>query len=334
MNKKLTVGYLYGDATGIGPEISAKALSDPEIRKLAKFIVVGDKRVLDYGIKIANVDLEYKVAEKFEDIDDTCDVWVLDQKNTNLDELSIGEVCAKSGKLSGENLIKAIDLAKEGKVDSVVYASMNKDALFKGGFEFKDDITLLKDLFNHEGEYGEINVLDGKWYTRVTSHIPVSKIAEEITKEAVLSKIHFAYENLKNAGIENPYIAVCGLNPHSGDNGLLGMEEIEEISPAIEEAKKEGINIVGPYPADTIFLRLKHENYDCILSMYHDQGQIGMKLLGFERGVTIAGGLPVIITTPAHGTAFEIVGKGIANPGALKEAIKLNVKMTSERMSK
>lgn len=175
--------------------------------------------------------------------------------------------------------------------------------------------------------FSEINVLGDLWFTRVTSHVPLKEVSGLVKKERVGRIIRFAQQTLLNAGFENPRIAVAALNPHAGDNGLLGMEEIEEIQPAIKEAQEQGIQVDGPYPADTIFLRLKTNPFDCLVSMYHDQAQTGMKLMGFNKGVTVSGGLPVIITTPAHGTAFDIAGQGIADPGATEQAMKLAVKL-------
>ena len=203
---------------------------------------------------------------------------------------------------------------------------MNKSALFKGGYKFLDDIHLAASVFGLESGFSEVNVMDNVWFTRVTSHVPLKEVAENITKENVLNSINFANNILSKAGL-SPKIVVAGLNPHAGDNGLLGDEENEIISPAIEEAKSNGVNADGPFPADTIFLRLKKDNYNCLLGMYHDQAQIGMKTMGFNKGVTISGGLPIVITTPAHGTAFDIAGKGIVDPGALEEALKLGVKL-------
>ncbi len=165
------------------------------------------------------------------------------------------------------------------------------------------------------------------WFTRITSHVPLKEVSSLIKKDRVARIIRFAHDTLISVGFDNPRIAVAALNPHAGDGGLLGTEEIDEISPAIHEAREQGINVVGPYPADTIFLRLQTKPFDCLVSMYHDQAQTGMKLLGFNKGVTVSGGLPIAIATPAHGTAFDIAGKGISDPGATVQAMKLAVRL-------
>jgi len=330
---KPVVGLLYGEAVGVGPEVLAKALQNKEIVDSAVWVLIGDERVFKQGAEIANVPLNYRKVNDIDEVNgDYGSLFLIDTKNTDPCTIQKGVLSAESGKATGDNLVFATKLAKQKKLDGLTYAPMNKDGLFKGGYEFMDDIHLLASLFDLKSGFGEVNVMDDTWFTRVTSHIPLKEVAENITFDSVLDGIHFANNVLTDAGFTNPKIAVAALNPHAGDGGLIGDEESEIIIPAVEEAKKQGINAVGPYPADTIFIRLEKERFDCILSMYHDQGQTGMKLLGFKKGVTISGGLPIIMTTAAHGTAFDIAGKGIADSGALEEALKLNVKMLNNKV--
>jgi 4-hydroxythreonine-4-phosphate dehydrogenase len=324
---KPTIGLLYGDAAGVGPEIVAKALSNKEILDSATWILMGDERVFNRGANTVGKVLSYQKVENIDDVKpEDSSLWLIDTKSTNPDDVEIGVLSVESGKAAGDNLMFALNLAKEQKLDGLSYAPMNKSALFKGGYKFKDDIHLVASVFGLESGFSEVNVMNDVWFTRVTSHIPLKEVAENITKQSVLDSINFAHKIVSKAGI-TPKIAIAGLNPHAGDDGLLGDEEIEIISPAIEEAKKNGVDAHGPFPADTIFLRLDKENYNCLLSMYHDQGQIGMKTMGFNKGVTISGGLPIVITTAAHGTAFDIAGKGIADPGAFEQALKLGVQL-------
>lgn len=327
MVSKPTIGLLYGDAAGVGPEVVAKALANKEILKSATWVLIGDERIFNRGANTVNEQLNYQKVEDINEIRPSdSSLWLIDTKNTDPDEIEIGILSEISGKLAGDNLVFALNLAKDKKLDGLSYGPMNKSALFKGGYQFKDDIHLVATIFGLESGFMEVNVMDDVWFTRVTSHIPLKEVAENITKENVLNSIYFANEILTKAGI-SPKIAIAGLNPHAGDDGLLGDEENEIISPAIEEARKNGVNAFGPFPADTIFLRLKKDNYNCLLGMYHDQAQIGMKTMGFNKGVTISGGLPIVITTCAHGTAFDIAGKGIVDPGAYEEALKLGVKL-------
>jgi 4-hydroxythreonine-4-phosphate dehydrogenase len=327
MMSKPTIGLLYGDAAGVGPEVVAKTLTNKEIVEAATWVLIGDERIFSRGAKTVGVELNYQKVEDINEVKpEDSSLWLIDTKNTDPEEIEMGILSGNSGKLAGDNLVLALNLAKDNKLDGLSYGPMNKSALFKGGFQFKDDIHLVASVFGLESGYMEVNVMDDVWFTRVTSHIPLKEVAENITKKSVLDSIYFANEILIKAGI-SPKIAVAGLNPHAGDDGLLGDEENEIISPAIEEAKSNGVNAFGPFPADTIFLRLKKENYNCLLGMYHDQAQIGMKTMGFNKGVTISGGLPIVITTCAHGTAFDIAGKGIVDPGAFEQALKLGVKL-------
>lgn len=324
---KPTIGLIYGDAAGVGPEVVARSLANKEIVESATWVLIGDERIFNRGASTVGLELNYQKVEDIENVDpEKASIWLIDTKNTDPAEIEMGILNEKSGKAAGDNLVYALELAKKEKIDGLSYGPMNKSALYQGGYAFKDDIHLVASVFGLESGFMEVNVMDGVWFTRVTSHIPLKEVAENITKENVLNSILFADKIVSKAGIE-PKIAIAGLNPHAGDNGLLGDEENEIISPAVEEAKSQGVNAHGPFPADTIFLRLKKDNYNCLLGMYHDQAQIGMKTLGFNKGVTISGGLPIVITTPAHGTAFDIAGKGIVDPSAFEEALKLGIKL-------
>lgn len=327
---KPVMGLLHGEATGIGSELVARALQEREVRKLATWVLIGDERVFQLGERIAGSPIGYQKVENIEHIDPSQDViWLIDKPSIDPKDIELGKLSSESGRATGETLTYAVQLAQDKKLDGVVYAPLNKDALYKGGFRFQDDIHLLASLFGYESGFGEVNVMENLWVTRATSHIPLKDVAAKITKERVLEVIQFANGVLKKAGFVNPRIAVAALNPHAGDGGLIGLEEIEEIAPAVKIAQEQGLNVEGPYPADTIFLRLKNNPFDCFLAMYHDQAQTGMKLMGFHKGVTVSAGLPVVLTTPAHGTAFDIAGKGLANPGAMLHAMKLAVKLAT-----
>lgn len=327
-NEKPVFGLLFGDATGIGSELVIKALQNDEVRELATWVLIGDERVYEQGEKITGLSVDYTKVNSIDEVKkEENRIWFIDLNNIDPNSYELGELSVESGYQTGQTLIYALDLAKEGKLDGISYGPLNKEALQRGGYKFEDEIHFFADLLNCQDWFGEINVMDNLWVTRVTSHIPISEVAPLIKKERVLKVIHFAHETLTQAGYENPKINVSALNPHAGEGGLIGREEIDEIQPAIRQAREEGINVHGPYPADTMFLRLDKEPFDCLVGMYHDQAQTGMKLLGFHRGVTISGGLPITITTPAHGTAFDIAGKGVANPGAMISAMKLGVRL-------
>jgi len=203
-----------------------------------------------------------------------------------------------------------------------------KQALQEAGSPYPDEHHLFAS-WTGATEFGEMNVLGELWTARVTSHIALAQVAALLTGERVLKAIRLADRTLHRAGYAAPRIAVAALNPHGGEGGLFGREELDIIGPAVAAAQAEGIGAEGPYPADTIFLRARRGAVDAIVCMYHDQGQIAMKLLGFDRGVTVCAGLPVVLATPAHGTAFDIAGQGVANPGALGEAIRVAARLAA-----
>ncbi|MBB6448662.1 4-hydroxythreonine-4-phosphate dehydrogenase [Geomicrobium halophilum] len=320
---KQTITLTLGDSSGIGPELVVKALNDMDLRDSANWIIVGDEEIFNKGMKIAGKTLTYNRISNIEEFDPQAgNLWFIDLNNMNASDYNIGELSAASGKQSGEALKYAMNIALDNYADAVVYGPLNKDALHKGGFNFHDDLHFFADLLNCKEGFGEVNVMDDLWVTRVTSHIPLREVRENISEERVRKTIEFAHGILTQANIENPKLAVSALNPHAGDNGLLGDEEYDIIKPAIEKVQNKGINVAGPYPSDTILNERKKLDFDCMIAMYHDQAQIGMKLLGFNRGVTISGGLPVILTTPAHGTAFDIAGKNKADEGAMIHAMR------------
>ncbi|MCR8635203.1 PdxA family dehydrogenase [Paenibacillus radicis (ex Xue et al. 2023)] len=327
MKRKPLMGLTLGDATGIGSELVAKTLESEDIRRMATWVVVGDERVFQQGLSVAGVTLPYQTITNIEEVERDDQVYFIDLHNLQPDAYTLGRLSAESGQATGETLTYVLKLAQQKKLDGVVYAPINKEALHSGGFHFQDELHFFASLLDCKEGFSEINVMGDLWVTRITSHVPIKQVSSLVTKERVARIIRFAHDTLINVGYDKPKIAVAALNPHAGDGGLLGTEEIDEIRPAIYEAQEQGIHVEGPYPADTIFLRLKTKPFDCLVSMYHDQAQTGMKLLGFNKGVTVSGGLPVVITTPAHGTAFDIAGQGIADPGATEQAMRLAIKL-------
>jgi 4-hydroxythreonine-4-phosphate dehydrogenase len=213
-----------------------------------------------------------------------------------------------------------------GHADAIVFAPLNKLAMSLGGSGFKDEHAYFA-RYTRSELYGEINVLDPLFTSRVTSHIGFRDIVHQLTPESIVKAVKLLHHTMRRAGVANPKIGVAALNPHGGEKGLFGSEEDTIINPAVEMARVEGVNVVGPYPADTIFVRARRGEFSGIVTMYHDQGQIATKLLGFDRGVTVSGGHPIVITTPAHGTAHDIAGKGIADIGAFQAALRIAVRM-------
>ena len=320
---KPILGILLGDGAGVGPEIVAKVAAKGILNEYCYPVIIGDLRVLRMGMKNAGVDFEHYVIGDIAAADWNKGIPVLDQKNLNPEEINIGEVSSLCGKASGDMLVTAVNLYKEGKLHGFCFAPLNKGALKKAGFDYESEHYLFADLFNWTEPFGEINVLGDLWTSRVTSHIPVKEISNKLSVEAILRSMKLVNKTLKRAGKEDTRIAVAALNPHAGENGLCGREEIDIIIPAMEEAKKLGINAVGPYPSDILFIKAFQGEFNTVVTMFHDQGQIAMKLKGFEQGITIAGGFPAAIVTASHGTAYDIAGKGIANTAAFENAVKM-----------
>ncbi len=328
------LGLMLGDPTGIGPEQCARVLADRRLADVARLIVIGDARVLAQGARDAGVELAWRVCATPEDVDRSSgEVALIDLHNHDPAQCPRGAISADSGRIAGETLEYMIGLALAGRLDGITFGPLNKAALHAGGWRFNDEHQMFAHLTRHQGFFGEMNVLDNLWMSRVTSHVSLRTAIDQITGERIENALTLADATMRGAGFARPRIAVCALNPHGGENGLFGREEIEVIAPAVARAAQRGIGCKGPFPSDTVFLKAFNGEFDGVLSMYHDQGQIATKLKGFNRGVTVTAGLGTIFTTPAHGTAFDIVGKGAATTGALEQAVRLCASLASYRRS-
>ncbi|MBM1174333.1 PdxA family dehydrogenase [Microvirga arabica] len=329
---KPRVALTMGDCTGIGPEQCARILSDGRMNNIAKIVLIGDARVLERGMQDAGVKFDVRRVSSASEIDWNDDIVpLIDLGNIDPNVLPRGSASPESGKLTGDTLARAIEIAGEGYVDAITFAPLNKAAMFAGGWKFPDEHKMFAHLLEHKTYFSEMNVLDGQWMSRVTGHVSLRQAIEEITPQSISDAVTLVHEMLSNAGIENPRIAVAALNPHAGEGGLFGRDEIEMIGPTVKALAEKGINCSGPYPADTVYIRAFKGEFDSVVAMYHDQGQIATKLRGFNRGVTVTAGLKTIFTTPSHGTAFDIVGKGIATTGALESAITLAATLATNR---
>jgi 4-hydroxythreonine-4-phosphate dehydrogenase len=326
------LGLMLGDCAGIGPEQCARILADRRLADGARIVVIGDARVLAMGARDAGVEVRTCTYAAPEDIDwSRAETPLIDLGNIDPIRIPRGQVSPESGKLSGETLQHMIALAKAGRIEAITFAPLNKAALHAGGWRFNDEHQMFAHLCGHTGFFGEMNVLDNVWVSRVTSHVSLRTALEEITDQRIASALKLADTTMRGAGFAAPRIAVAALNPHAGENGLFGREEIDVIAPAVAAAASRGIVCLGPFPADTVFIKAFAGEYDGVLIMYHDQGQIATKLKGFNRGVTVTGGLDTVFTTPAHGTAFDIVGQGRANTGALEQAVRLAARLALAR---
>lgn len=325
---KPVIGLMLGDATGIGPEICAKLLASGVPGAVANTVVVGDRRVLELGMQDAGVGLSYHVFPGIDSIRWPSEpVPVLDLGNIDPSRLRRGEASAESGRLTGETLRFMIDVAAAGKLDGICFAPLNKGALHQGGWKYHDEHQMFAKLTGHEGFFGEMNVIEEFSTFRVTSHVALREAVNLVTPERIENAIRLADETLRAAGHARPRIGVAALNPHCGENGLFGDEEIRIIRPTVDRLRAAGVNCTGPISSDAIFIRARRREFDGVVMMYHDQGQIATKLLGFNKGVTVTAGLKTVFTTPAHGTAYDIVGKGRADPGALEHAFTLAARL-------
>lgn len=322
---KPRIAVTLGDPAGIGPELAVKILANPESAASADITVLADRAELDAAARMAGVEL------KIADIPSDTHITVLDDASAPTEPIQIQEVSKQAGERVLHQLRRAMALANAGEIDAVLFAPLNKTSLKLGGMNEEDELRWFAKELGHEGATSELNILPGLVTARVTSHIPLAEVAARINPNSVLAAIQLLNNFLSASGIAVPRLAVCALNPHAGENGNFGREEIDQIGPGIQLAVDEGIAVQGPFPSDTVFLAAKRGDFDGVVTMYHDQGQIAMKLIGFDAGVTVQGGLPIAIATPAHGTAFDIVGKGIADTGAIEHALAVAIAIGKQR---
>jgi 4-hydroxythreonine-4-phosphate dehydrogenase len=327
---KPVVAVTFGDASGIGPELVAKSLGRPDVTAAARIVLVGDAWVWAEGQRIAGTDTQVKAIRDWREARAPGDeILFLEMDTVAKSDIVPAQATAAAGRGARLALTACLDAVKAGQSDAICFAPLNKLAMKKGGMDFEDELHFFAVEFGVTGYFCEFNTLGTLWTSRISSHIPLADIPKYVTKDRIQAAARLTFETLKRAGFAEPRVAVAALNPHGGEGGTCGREEIDIIEPAVRELNAEGLPIQGPYPADTIFLKARAGALDSIVTMYHDQGQVAVKLLGFERGVTVQGGLPVPITTPAHGTAFDITGKALANAEAMTQAFLLAAKMAA-----
>jgi 4-hydroxythreonine-4-phosphate dehydrogenase len=313
------IAFIAGDPNGIGPELAAKLLARPRNVSAAEVVVYADPEVITAGERVAQVRV------------------LLGNGGATLrpvptsGPVTPGVATAAGGQAALAALEAAAAAAVRREVDGIVFAPLNKHALRVAGMTHEDELRLLQARFRVDGFVSEFNITGALWTSRVTSHVPLRDVAEAISVHGVVAAVAIVHLYLVASGRKSPRIAVTGLNPHAGDGGSIGREEIEVIAPAIAEARARGIDARGPMPSDTVFLAARRGDYDAVVTMYHDQGQIAMKLMGFDRGVTLHGGLPVPVATCASGTAFDIVGRNVANVEGLQQAFDLAVAIAASR---
>jgi len=330
---KPILGITMGDAAGIGPEIIVKALRKKEIYDIARPVVFGDKKIMERAIKIIGADLTCKaIQDPSLGGNDYGTIDVIDLDNLPLD-LPFAQVDARAGKAAYEYIEKAVADALKCKIHAIVTAPLNKEALNLGGNHYPGHTEILGTLSGQK-DYSMMLVSGPLKVIHVSTHVPLRQACDLVKKDRVLRIIQLADETLKMMGIENPRIAVAGLNPHSGEHGLFGTEDELEITPAVTAAQSMGMNVTGPIPPDTVFyLAAIKKEFDIVVVMYHDQGHIPIKVLGFETGVNVTVGLPLIRTSVDHGTAFAIAGQGIADSQSMTESLVLGAQMAKVKFA-
>jgi len=310
---KPILGMTMGDAAGIGPELILKAFSQEALYGICKPLVIGSLETMEFyrerlGIRVRFSPISNASQARYETmLLDVLDLGLIDVPN-----LKIGVVDPVPGKAAVVYTQEAGRMAMAGTIDAIVSAPLNKEAMRMAGYHFEGQTEILGELTGSK-RYGMILLLGHIRVLMLTTHMALRKACDAVTRDRVLGMLELADQTLRTFGIRDPRIAVAGLNPHSGEGGLFGTEEVDGSIPAIQAAQAEGIHAVGPVPADVVFVKAKDGEYDLVLAMYHDQANMAAKLLGFGEVVTVLAGLPIIRTSVGHGTAFDIAGKGIAN---------------------
>jgi 4-hydroxythreonine-4-phosphate dehydrogenase len=336
------LGVTMGDPAGIGPEIAAKALAEPEVREKSRALVIGDARVMAEAARIAHLRQTVRpIASVSEATFVSGCIEVLDLQNADPAAFTIGRVSAVCGRAAYEYIERGVRLCQEGAIAAIVTAPVNKEALAAAGVRHSGHTEILAEL---TGTKAYAMLLMGRELRviHVTTHVALRRVPDLVTRERVARTIRLGHQAMQDLGMARPRIAVCGLNPHAGESGLFGDEEQVAIGPAIADARGEGIDATGPYPADTLMSRAAGGEFDCVVAMFHDQGHTPVKALGFRyddskkawtglSGVNVTVGLPILRVSVDHGTAFDRAGQGTANPESMVEAILVATDMARSR---
>jgi 4-hydroxythreonine-4-phosphate dehydrogenase len=335
-DKKLPVVSLtLGDAAGIGPELIARLLSQSGIAAQANIVLLGDKWLWEDGQEIAKMTVATQAVHSLEEVRARPDKRLpafLAVDTIAKDQVQRSQPLATCGTSALNVLNQCMDGTKRGEVDAICFAPLNKFAMKQGGLKHEDELHHFAQYLGVTNYFCEFNTLGDLWTSRVSSHIPLKDAAGMLTTERIVEAARLIYQSLQASGTAEPKVAIAAFNPHGGDGGSCGREEIDIIAPAVAQLRASGFPVDGPFPADTIFLKARDGLYQAIVTMYHDQGQIAIKLMGFSKGVTVQGGLPVPITTPAHGTAYDIAGKGVADVNAMLNAFHIACRMGAARL--
>lgn len=323
MTTREIIAIPMGDAAGIGPEITVKSLAKEEIYSMCKPLVVGDAKIIRKAIEVTGVKLGVNiVSSPTEGTYEYGVIDIIDMNNIDIEQFKPGEVSAQNGQAAFEFIKKSVELAMAGEVKALATTPINKESLKAANVPYIGHTEMLEDLGGAPDPLTMFQV-NGMRIFFLTRHLSVADAIKQMTKERVRDYLTRCDQALQRLGVENRKLAVAGLNPHAGEGGLFGMEEVEEIKPGVELAKTDGIDAYGPVPADSVFFQALNGKYDAVLSLYHDQGHIAAKMTDFHRTISITNGLPFLRTSVDHGTAFDIAWKNIASEVSMHECIKL-----------
>ena len=321
--KKAVVVIPVGDIAGVGPEIVVKAMGHPEVYEWCRPIVVGELSAMERAVSVTESKVKIRCVEHPDEVDAEFGILdLIDLKNVDASKIEFGKVQRDAGRAAFEFIEKSVELLKSGEADAIATTTINKEALKAADIHYIGHTEIIGGLLGVEDPMTMFQVQNLRVFF-LSRHLSLQQAIEFVTEEHVYRYIKRVHQGMQNLGIENPRLAIAGLNPHSGEHGLFGWEEVREMTPAIERARAEGINIVGPIGADSVFYLALKGNFDAVISLYHDQGHIATKMVDFERTISVTVGMPYIRTSVDHGTAFDIAGKNLASEVSMCEAIRL-----------
>ena len=307
-----------GDPVGVGPEVTVRAAADPAVLAICRPVIAGNRAVLQRAADVCGLALDVEVIDPCPELE------------SELLALPLGRVSPLAGKASVQYVLRGIDLCLQKEVSGIVTAPINKESMNAAGYRYAGHTELLAERTGTK-EAAMMLVTGNLRVSHVTTHVAFERVAALITADRLATVFDLTYRTMLQLDIQNPHIAVAGLNPHAGEHGLFGTQEDEILRPAIELVRSRGWDFSGPWPPDTVFARANRGQFDCVIAMYHDQGHIAIKMIGFDEGVNVSLGLPIVRTSVDHGTAFDIVGTGRADPSSMIEAVKLAAKLAAKR---
>ncbi len=324
--EKPIIAVTMGDPAGIGPEIVAKSVADKATYDVARCIVIGDKKVMEKAIEIVGADLKVNVVDSPADGDYSYGVLnMIDLDNIDMSRFEYGKINAMCGQAAFDYIKKSIEITMDKQADAVATTPINKESLHAAEVDFIGHTEIFGALTGTDDPLTMFET-NGLRVFFLTRHKSLRDMLDDIKKDRIIDYVERCTDALRRLGVKEGTMAVAGLNPHSGEHGLFGWEEVKEIAPAVEELKERGFNVAGPVPADSVFHQAVQGRFNSVLSLYHDQGHIATKTLDFDRTISITNGMPILRTSVDHGTAFDIAGKGIAGAVSMEEAIRLAAK--------